>query len=128
LIWYANLPEETGYYLQRFHGGWMSVSILLLVGKFFIPFVVLLPRESKRNERVLAVVGVWMLVAQWVDLLWMIQPEFNSEGPKIGWNEIGITLGFLGVFGLCVARFLSKNTVVAVGDPRLAESVFHHHQ
>src|SRR5690606_22754739 len=70
LIWYANLPEETGYYLRRFDGGWMNVSIFLLVGKFMVPFFALLPREAKRSERRLILVGLWMLVAQWIDVLW----------------------------------------------------------
>ena len=128
LIWYANLPEETGYFIKRFHGGWFYVSAFLLVGKFLVPFFSLLPREAKRNPRILAGVGVFMLIAQWIDVLWMVQPEFFAEGPRFGLTEVGITLGFLGIFGLCVSRFLAKHNVVAIGDPRLAESVFHHHQ
>jgi len=128
LIWYANLPEETGYFLHRFNGGWMAISLFLLVGKFLVPFFFLLPRESKRNPKILATIGLFMLIAQWVDVLWMVQPEFFADGPRFGLTEIGVTVGFIGVFGLCVARFLAKYNIVAIGDPRLAESVFHHHQ
>lgn len=128
LIWYANLPEETGYYLKRFHGGWMYVSLFLLIGKFLVPFLVLLPRDAKRNTTLLGLMACFMLVAQWVDVLWMIQPEFFQMGPKIGWIEIGSTLGFLGTFCLFVTAFLAKNNIVAIGDPRLSESVHHHHQ
>lgn len=128
LIWYANLPEETGYFLNRFHGGWAWVSIFLLVGKFLVPFALLLPRDAKRSGSMLAVVGIWQLLSQWVDVMWVVQPEFYKDGPVIGWMEIGVTLGFLGLFGLVVVRFLTKNNVVAIGDPRLPEAVFHHHQ
>lgn len=128
LIWYANLPEETGYFIHRLHGAWFYVSVFLLVGKFAVPFFVLMPRDAKRDQKVLVGVGVFMLIAQWIDMLWIVQPEFYKDGPKIGLIEIGLTLGFLGLFGLAVARFLSKNNVVAMGDPKLAESVFHHHQ
>jgi hypothetical protein len=128
LIWYANLPEETGYFLHRFHGSWAYVSLFLLVGKFMVPFFILLPRDAKRNPRTLAFVGVFMLVAQWVDVLWMVQPEFYAEGPRFGWQELGVSIGFLGLFGLAVSRFLAKNNVVAIGDPRLEDAVFHHHQ
>jgi len=128
LIWYANLPEETGYFLHRFHGAWLEVSIFLLVGKFALPFFVLLPRDAKRNPSILAGVGVFMLIAQWIDVMWMVQPEFFAEGPRFGLTEIGVTVGFIGVFGLCVARFLAKYNIVAIGDPRLPEAVFHHHQ
>ncbi len=128
LIWYANLPEETGYFLRRMHSGWMYVTLFLLLGKFLTPFFLLMPRGSKRQPAMLAGVAIFMLVAQWIDFLWIIQPEFYSDGPVIGMIEIGLAIGFVGVFGIVVQRFLSKNTIVAIGDPRLEESVFHHHQ
>jgi hypothetical protein len=128
LIWYANLPEETGYFMRRFHENWLWVSIFLLVGKFLTPFFLLLPRDSKRNPTMLRLVGCFMLFAQWIDVMWMVQPEFYAEGPRFGWLEGGVLLGFVGIFGLAVARFLGRNNIVAIGDPRLAESVFHHHQ
>jgi hypothetical protein len=128
LIWYANLPEETGYFIRRMQDGWMGVSVFLLVGKFLIPFLILMPREAKRNQKILGYMGVFMLLAQWVDVLWMVQPEFFKDGPRVGLPEIGVTVGFVGVFGLLVSRFLAKHNVVAIGDPRLEESVFHHHQ
>lgn len=128
LIWYANMPEETGYYLNRMQGGWAKVSTFLLFGKFGIPFFVLMKREAKRCEKTLMVMGLFMLFAQWVDLMWIIQPEFFKNGPSIGMVEIGTFLGFLGLFGLAVFRFLGRHNVVAIGDPRLQESVHHHHQ
>jgi hypothetical protein len=128
LIWYANMPEETGYFIKRMDGIWLWVSTFLLVGKFMTPFFVLLPRENKRNEKILVPVAIFMLVAQWIDVLWLVQPEFFKEGPRLSWIEIGTGLGFLGAFGLVVSRFLAKHNIVAIGDPRLAESVHHHHQ
>ncbi|MGZ3697524.1 MAG: molybdopterin oxidoreductase [Bdellovibrionota bacterium] len=128
LIWYANLPEETEYYIRRFHENWFYVSVFLLVGKFMTPFFFLLPRDAKRRTGRLAAVGIFMLFAQWVDVMWMVQPEFFKTGPQFGMVEAGVLLGFAGLFGLAVSRFLSKHNIVAIGDPRLAESVFHHHQ
>ena len=69
-----------------------------------------------------------MLFAHWIDIVWMVQPEFYPEGPKFGLTEIGTLIGFVGIFGLIVGRFLSKHNVLAIGDPRLDESVHHHHQ
>jgi len=128
LIWYANIPEETSYFMRRFHEGWMAISIFLLIGKFVIPFLVLLPRGAKRNPNILLVMAFFMLASQWVDVLWMVQPEFFENGPKIGWVEIGTFLGFAGLFLFSIFRFLGRNSVVAIGDPKLEESVFHHHQ
>ncbi len=129
LIWYANLPEETIFFLPRLapESGWFYISAFLLIGKFFVPFLGLIRRDVKRNERVLVMMGVFMLFAQWIDILWLVQPNFFVEGPKIGLGEIGMFAGFWGLFLLIVFRFLSKNNVVAIGDPRLQDSQ-HHHQ
>jgi hypothetical protein len=127
LIWYANLPEETGYYIVRMGGNWIWVSAFLLFGKFVIPFFTLLPRHAKRSAATLKRVSIFMLVAQWIDVLWMVQPQFFTDGPRLGLSEIGIALGFLGCFGFWITRFLSQHSVVAIGDPRLAEAVHHHH-
>ncbi|MBI4925943.1 MAG: molybdopterin oxidoreductase [Bdellovibrio sp.] len=128
LIWYANLPEETSYFLNRMHGGWIYVSLFLLIGKFIIPFFILLPRGAKRNEKLLFNIGIYMLVAQWIDFYWIIQPQYAPDGPVFGLIEIGILLGFLGIFGLVVQKFLSTHNLVAIGDPRLVEAVTHHYQ
>ncbi len=126
LIWYANMPEETGYFLHREVGSWLYVGIFLMIGKFAVPFFTLLPRENKRSEKVLFGVGIWMLICQWIDILWVVQPEFFKDGPRVSWIELGTLLGFAGLFGTMVVRFWSKHTVVAVGDPRLTESLNHH--
>jgi hypothetical protein len=128
LIWYANMPEETGYFLTRLNGGWLWVSVFLLLGKFVTPFILLLPRDAKRSEDRLLWVGLFMIFAQWIDVMWMVQPEFFKSGPSIGWIEIGTLLGFVGVFGMSMVRYLSRNNLVAIGDPRLPDAVFHHHQ
>jgi hypothetical protein len=128
LIWYANMPEETMYFSHRLVGGWKYVSAFLLLGKFVVPFMALLPRDAKRSESRLMKVAIWMLFAQWIDLIWIIQPEFFPNGPKIGIPEIAGFLFFGGLFGWASTAFLSRNSVVAIKDPMLPQSVFHHHQ
>jgi len=127
LIWYANLPEETGYFLQRFNVGWEPWSIALFIGKFFVPFFLLLPRGNKRSDVVVFLTGCWILIMQYMDLNWMIQPQIFHEAPVFAVGDIGVWLGFLGVFGLVVLNFYKKHDLVAMKDPYLPESVFHHH-
>lgn len=127
LIWYANLPEETGYFLVRFNDGWTPWSISLFVGKFFLPFFLLLPRGNKRSEEVVFLTSIWIIAMQFLDLNWMIQPQVFEKGPSIVLGDVGVWIGFLGVFGLLVTRFLKKNNVVAIRDPYLPDSVYRHH-
>ncbi|MEW6055189.1 MAG: hypothetical protein AB1540_01130 [Bdellovibrionota bacterium] len=125
LQWYANLPEETSYYIRRFHGGWWPFSIFLFVIHFVVPFFGLLPREAKRCESYLKAMAVLMLVAQWFDAYYLVMPVFFKEGPVFGWIEVGTFLGFLGVFAITVGRFLEKVPAVPVKDPRLVQCVAH---
>lgn len=125
LIWYANLPEETVFYLHRSHGGWMEVSMALLVFKFVVPFVALLPRWAKRTPGHLVMVCLLVMVMQYVDLYWLVYPNYN-EHVAFSWMEVLVFLGFLGVFLLMVTNWMSKHNLVPVKDPRIHESLSHH--
>ena len=126
LIWYANLPEETIFFMPRLQHGWLTVSFLLLIFKFIVPFVALLPRWAKRTPTHLAAVSILILVMQYVDIYWLVYPVYNHDEVKFSLSEIGVFLGFLGLFMFAVARFLSKHSVVPVKDPRIQESLHHH--
>lgn len=126
LIWYANIPEETEFYLMRSHSGWLTVSFALLIFRFIVPFLALLPREAKRNDANLVAVSVLVLIMQYVDIYWQVYPNFNEGSPQFGFYEIALFVGFAGVFAMGVTKFLAKHNVVAIKDPRMHESVSHH--
>lgn len=128
LIWYANLPEETAYYILRSKNGWIFMAVTLVVLKFLIPFVTLLPQRVKRCPKVVEKVAMLMIFAQFVELCWMVLPANHANHHAIlPIPEFLVFVGFLGLFVFCVLRFLSRNPVVPVGDPRLHEAI-HHHQ
>ncbi len=126
LIWYANLPEETIFYLPRVTGSWVYVSAALLLFKFVVPFLALLSRRSKRNPAILGTVSVLILVMQYVDLYWLVYPNLTAERVVFGLPEILIFAGFGGLFMFTVTRFLSRNLIVPARDPRIHESLHHH--
>ncbi len=126
LIWYANIPEETEFYLMRSHGGWMTVSMALLIFKFIVPFLALLPRDAKRNTVHLSLVCVLVLVMQYLDIYWLVLPNFEGIRAVTGFYEITLLMGFLGLFLLTMIQFFSKNNIVAIKDPRMHESLNHH--
>jgi hypothetical protein len=125
LIWYANLPEETIFYLARSGGGWMAVTIALFVFKFAVPFLLLLPRAAKRSIAHTTLVSILVLIMQYVDIHWMVYPNF-SQTWIFSWYEIGTFLMFGGLFLWSLTNFFAKNSLVAVKDPRLEESLTHH--
>jgi hypothetical protein len=75
LIWYANLPEETQFFIPRQIGQWGSISILLLLVHLLIPFPGLLSRHAKRRNTILAFWAVWSLCACALDQFWLVIPN-----------------------------------------------------
>lgn len=126
LIWYANIPEETEFFLMRANGGWMAVSMSLLFFKFIVPFLVLLPRAVKRNENQLIVICALILVMQYVDIYWLVYPNFNDGHVVFGLSEIAMLLLFIGIFLTTMMKFFTQHSVVAIKDPRLHEALHHH--
>jgi hypothetical protein len=126
LIWYANIPEETEYYIMRAQNGWMGISFALLIFRFIVPFMALLPKSLKRNENHLLAVSALVLIMQYTDIYWMVYPNFFHGVLTFGFWEIGMFLGFAGLFLFVLTRFLSKNNIVALKDPRMSEAISHH--
>ncbi len=126
LIWYANLPEETFFIITRTENSWLYVSLLLLIGKFIVPFLALLPRWAKRNHAHLAAVACLVLVMQYVDIYWLSYPVFYGDEVQFSIGEVAIFLGFLGTFLFAVTRFLSTHSLIPLKDPRIEESLHHH--
>ncbi|MCS6837539.1 MAG: molybdopterin oxidoreductase [Bdellovibrionaceae bacterium] len=126
LIWYANIPEETEFFLMRAYGPWAFYSILLLILKFVVPFLVLLPRGSKRSESVVAAISVLVIISQYMDIYWLVYPNYNYQQIVFGFYEIGILAGVFGIFILGLVRFFEKHPLVALKDPRLHEALEHH--
>jgi hypothetical protein len=123
LIWYANIPEETTYFIGRTHGGWFVFFVLNVALNWLVPFAALIRRDAKRNRRVLAMVAVLLLLGRWVDLYVMILPPIVGEHSLPGLSEAGLLAGGVGLFGLALARALQCAPAVPIGDPDLAASL-----
>ena len=81
LYWYANLPEETVWFEKRFTAGWETVSWALLIFHFILPFLILLPRQTKRVYPAIAIMAGWLLTMHAVDLWWITGPARHvTEG------------------------------------------------
>lgn len=126
LQWYANIPEETEYYIMRSQNGWMGISMALLFFRFIVPFLALLPRAAKRNENHVILVSLLILAMQYIDIFWMVYPNFYEGHMTFGIWEIGVFAGFLGIFLICLTTFFKRHNVVAIKDPRMHEALAHH--
>lgn len=125
LIFYANLPEETTFFIDRFRGNWKYVYILIFFIKWAIPFLVLMPKPARRSPKVLTFMCTLILLVEWLDIFWLASPEFTGKGPFGGHLVVSFLtgMGFLGLFALVFVSALKKHSVVAVGEPKLLSSV-----
>ena len=78
IIWAGNLPSEITFYMTRLHGGWASIGLILVIFGFAVPFAILLSRPFKRDIRQLVWLAVWMLLMRYVDMFWIIEPNFSK--------------------------------------------------
>jgi len=78
IIWAGNLPAEITYYLRRLNGGWGYVGLIIVLFHFAVPFAILLSRPFKRDIRKLAWLAAWMLLMRFVDVFWIIEPNFSK--------------------------------------------------
>jgi hypothetical protein len=129
LIWYGNLPEETMWFETR--GAttavgqavpWWKISIALLVLHFIVPFVGLLSRHVKRSQRMLQFWAVWMLVMHWVDMWWLVMPQYDKTILTLGLPELGCLLGLGGACAAAMAKAAGDRPLIPTRDPRLGEA------
>ena len=123
LIWYGNLPEETVWFLARWHGNWKIFSIGLLVIHFVIPYFGLLSQPSKMNPKTLLIMALWILFGHYIDLYWLVMPNFYKEGIIFGWIELGFPILITGLIILVFFYRARKINLVAVGDPKLQRGI-----
>ncbi len=123
LIWIANLPEELPWILLRTQGGWAFVGVLLMLGHFALPFLVLLSRDFKRKPAALGAMAAWILVVHYADSYWLVMPRLYPGAPQPRWTDLA---ALVGIGGLCLAFAairLGGHATVPVGDPYLDESL-----
>lgn len=107
LIWSGNLPDEITWYMRRLHGGWGSIGLLLALFHFVVPFVLLLSRPFKRDIRRLVWLAVWLMVMRYVDLFWIIEPNYSTT-LRFTVADIVVPFAIGGLWLACFFRNLSS--------------------
>jgi hypothetical protein len=113
-IWYAGIPEETFFVVQRIHRlpwGVLAWSALVLI--WVVPFVVLMSRRAKRTPAILGGACSLGLIGMWIERYVLVTPSLSPRSIPFGWTELFITAGFLGAFGLCALSGLRLVPAVA---------------
>lgn len=126
LIWYANLPEETFWFINRGVGSWMYWSIGMIFVKFIVPYILLLPQPAKMDPKRLKIASLWILFAHYYDLYWIVMPIYSKNGVVFGWLESSTVVFSIGLLVVSFHLFSRGRNLVPIGDPKLKRGVEFH--
>lgn len=132
LIWYANIPEETVWIYHRQLHSWGILGLVLIFLHWMLPFLATMSRHVRRNPALISGIAAYILVMHFVDIYWVIMPEAHGSEPgseATTGGAVGILASIMCVLGMAtlmvglILRVAGQNKVIAVRDPRLAESI-----
>ncbi len=127
LIYYANIPEESVYFVERMRSEkYMPFFYANLVMNFFFPFLTLMTRDAKRLFVFLKIACVVIIIGHWLDFWLMATPGTLGEGGAFGLTEIGSFMIFGSAFLFITLKALAKNALVPKNHPMLEEAKHHH--
>jgi len=121
IYWATNLPSEISWYISRTTGGWWWIGLSLIILQFFVPFFLLLSQNLKRDPHKIIWVAAFMMLMRWVDLYWLIIPNFPDTRGHLQFSPISIA-AMAGIGGLWVFFFLRNlrsRPLIPLHDPML---------
>lgn len=122
LIWYANIPEEIIYFKARFDD-YRILYFGMIIINFVFPFFGLMDKDNKRSIGWVGTIGVIIFITHWFDVYMLVTPGVMKDHWHFGGIEIGLFLGFLGLFLFVVLNALSKSPLIVKNHPFLDECI-----
>jgi hypothetical protein len=116
IVWAGNIPREVVWYLSRLEGGWSYVAIAIAVFQFVIPFIVLLSMRVRHNLKILAGVGLGMLLINLVNMFWQVKPAFYPSRISVSWLDIVMPIAFGGIWLAVFLNILRRRPVLNTVD------------
>lgn len=126
IIWNANMPEETFWYVLREKGTWWDIGMVIVFGHFLVPFLALLRIDVKLKFWWMVSLGVWAWLMNYADLSFNIMPILHPDNFVLHWLDV-ISMAFIGVVLVKVfLTYLAAHPPYPLKDPRLKEALTHH--
>lgn len=127
LIYYANIPEETVYFIERMRNSPYSwIFYLNIILNFVLPFLLLMTRDAKRQLSMLKLVCPIIIVGHWFDFYNMITPGVMKFEGALSLLDFGIAMVFASAYLFVILTALTKLPLFGKNDPMLQESLHHH--
>ena len=125
VIWYGNMPEETHFFFLRMSKPWVTFTLSVAILMFVVPFFGLLSRAAKVYTPTMTLFALCSIVGLWLQRYVEIYPSIyaSSAGEHaeqagetaaaaaihlpFGLYEVGLTLGFLGLWIVSYLAFMN---------------------
>jgi RsiW-degrading membrane proteinase PrsW (M82 family) len=126
LIWYADIPEETTYFVARFTE-YKLPFLGMVVMNFVFPILLLLNSDFKSKPWFVLIGGSVILIGHYIDVFIMIMPSTVGGQWYFGIPEISSLFFFIGLLIYTTLNSFSKVNPVPEGNPFLEESKHFHY-
>ncbi|HLB44657.1 MAG TPA: hypothetical protein VJK49_04660 [Candidatus Limnocylindrales bacterium] len=129
IVWAGNLPEEIPWFIARLNGGWQWIALVIVIGHFALPFLLLLSSDLKRNVRALSLVAAAIVLMRFVDTYWLIVPAFAHDGDPAAfhphWMDLAALVGLGGLWLTVFFRVLQGRERLPMNDPYFKDALAH---
>ena len=126
IIWSANLPEETTWYVARARGGWGKIALIIVILQFAFPFMTLLSRATKKSAQKLAMLAALILVMRILDAIWLVEPTYRHGDFALNWMDFVAPIAIGGLWIGTFAWQLQKRPLLPINDPQLEQALVAH--
>jgi hypothetical protein len=123
LYWYANIPEETQWFIVRNTEGWAVLNWILVIGRFFVPFAILLLRSVKLKPLALSCIAGWIILMQLLDMYIIVLPALHGTGVHLSILDFLPLIGMGGTLAFLYLWIVGRTSLFPIRDPRLIESL-----
>ena len=123
LIWNANLPEETFWFLRREVGSWWYVGMLMIFGHFFVPFLAMLRIDAKLNLAIMFPLIAWAWLMHYMDMQFNVMPSLYTHGFVLSLADLGCVAFIGGILITVWLKMFKAHPAYPQKDPRIAETM-----
>jgi len=123
LIYNANIPEETYYYVKREAGTWRQIGFILIFGHFLLPFLLLLRIDAKLKLSVMLPLAAWAWFMHFSDMSFNIMPLIHKDGFVLHALDLACMAFIGGVLTMVFLKYFNAHAPYPLKDPRLGEAL-----
>ena len=111
VIWYGNISEETAYIIERtMSAPWRSLAWIVFGVCFIGPFLILINKKIKTIPAAMVVICSLVVVGMWLEHFLLLAPALYpyAKTLPLGWIDLGVALGFLGLLMAAVTLYIEQ--------------------